>query len=161
MKRLVCVYGIIEIPDFMDVLTYANGETASNNLYPLIAEVRNAERNGYDCSDVLLLISANPDALSDADFERIRIWLMDKIPGWNRLFEEEIHVVSAGLPGKYENNYHQERSIEDFDSASELGLFRFPINTPIEKNTFKCGVVEPNLTNPEMQKAVENWEMFA
>lgn len=159
MKRLLCAYGMIEILDFMVVKVYGEEDTDTKNLYPMIAEVRNAERNGYKCSDVLLLVAEDPGTLTDSDFERIRIWLMNNVSEWDRLFDEEIHVKTAGLPGKYEDNYFHEKTLAEYEIAPEIGLFTFPIDAPKEKNVYGCGVVEPNPDNSKIKDAMKNWEL--
>ncbi len=151
MKYLTCAYGVIVFPDW-DVHYHSDADPST--LYPLVADVRNADSHGI-LKNALIMINKDPSELSQSEYESIRTWVYMNFHRDDGLYEKEIHCVNPGLPGVYEDNFLMNRSMEEYWTAPELGLFSFPIYTPrSDDNYYGCGVVLPNLANPQMQMVI-------
>ena len=148
MKYITCAYGVITFPEWE---VYYHSDDNPETLFPLVADVRNAESHGIE-KNAIIMIAKDPSELSQAEYDNIRAWVYLHIHPEDELYEKEIHCIKPGLPGKYEDNYLAERTMNEYWTAPELGLFSFPIYTPRSENSYYgCGIVLPNMANRKMQ----------
>lgn len=160
MKQIHTAYGEISVPENTLVTVYSTDGKASENLYPAVLSVRNGWQYGAD-APVLLLLPKSALQVTEVEAERIRTWALINIPGWNDLFDKEIHVICPGLPGLYADNYMQPKSLDEYKSAPEIGIFPFPILAPAEENKYHFGITQPKWICNDVLSVIDLWRQPA
>lgn len=89
-------------------------------IFPIVLEVRNGNKYRGGLNHAIFLTHKSACLLTKDEETEMRSIAIQKIDGWKEIEEKEIHVVQAGLPGKYVNNDGNQRTLEEWDIAPEI-----------------------------------------